>query len=221
MKKIDQQIKEKIDGIYPLIAEIDFNVNTLEQFYEELSADESLVFDKYILLQVLRHYLWNASILDLCKLYIETEKYSFNCLFNIIINNYNIVSFKNPLSLDQIRSMPSKIKNFDVYIKKIKDVRDLNIAHKDNRTNYSAVMLHQLKALVGLAKEIFNPLYEALYDSTFIWLLKEDERALSLIKDIAKYEAIREYIFKSDFLRNDTIQTSKLIRFIDKKYLRE
>lgn len=90
--KIDFQIKEKIDGIYPLIAEIDFNVNTLQRFYEELSTDELLVFDKYILLQVLRHYLWNASILDLCKLFVENEKFSFNCLFNIIINNYKTVS---------------------------------------------------------------------------------------------------------------------------------
>jgi hypothetical protein len=221
MNKIDNQIKEKIDGIYPLIAEIDFNVNTLVQFYEELSSDELLVFDKYILLQVLRHYLWNSSILDLCKLYIDNEKYSFNCLLNILINNHSRVSFKNPLSLDEIQNMADKIKKFDGYIVKIKDVRDSNIAHKDNKTNYGAVMLHHLKALVTLAKEIFNTLYEDLYDSTFIWLLKEDERAISLISNIAKYEAIRKYVFNADFLREGTIPTSKLIRFIDKNYLRE
>ncbi len=218
--KIDLQIKEKIEGIYPLIAEIDFNVNTLEQFYEKLSADELLIFDKYLLLQVLRHYLWNASILDLSKLYVENEKYSFNYLFNIIINNYKRVSFKNPLSLNDIKCLYDKIKDYEVYIKKVKDVRDLNIAHKDNKSDFSSIMLYQLKALVGLAKEIFNPLYEALFDSTFIWILKEDDRQLSLVKNIAKYEILKKHIFQTYASKKKEVQTFDLIKIIDKTYLR-
>lgn len=217
---IDLQIKKKIDGIFPLIAEVDFNVNTLEQFYEDLSSEELLIFDKYQLLSVLRHYLWRAAILDLCKLFIENEKYSFSCLINILVNNHKRVSFKSPLPINEIIGYYDKTKEFNIYINHIKEERDSSIAHKDDKITFNNLMLYELRVLIDLAKAIFNPIYAALYDSDFIWLLKEDERALSLIKNIAKYESIQMLVFKSDLTRKKEIQTADLLNIIDKTYLR-
>jgi hypothetical protein len=216
---IDLQVKKKIDGIFPLIAEVDFNVNTLEQFYEDLSSEEILVFDKYELLSILRHYLWKGSILDLCKLFIENEKYSFRRLVNIIVNNYKRVSFKSPLTTKEIFGLYDKTKDFEIYIKHVKEVRDVSVAHKDDKVVFNNLMLYELRALVELAKAIFNPIYAALYDSDFIWLLKEDKRALSLIKNIAKYESIQKLAFRSDLSKKKDIQTADLIKIIDKTYL--
>jgi hypothetical protein len=217
---IDLQIKKKIDGIIPLIAEVDFNINTLEQFYEDLSAEELIMFERYQLLSILRHYLWKVSVLDLCKLFIEDEKYSFNCLTNIMINKYRNVSFKNPLTVKEIKDYYNKTNDFGIYIKQIKEIRDSTIAHKDDKIIYTTLMLYQLRALVELAKGIFNPIYAALYDSDFIWLLKEDKRPLSLIKNISKYESIHKLIFKSNLSKKKEIQTAVLIKIIDKTYLR-
>lgn len=216
---INQQVKKKIDGIYPLIAEVDFNVNTLEQFYEDLSSEEMLVFDKYELLSILRHYLWKGSILDLCKLFIENEKYSFSRLINIIENNYKSVTFKSPITIKEILGLYDKTKDFEIYIKHVKEVRDVSVAHKDDKVVYNNLMLYELRALVELAKAIFNPIYASLYDSDFIWLLKEDKRALSLIKNIAKYESIQTLAFRSDLSKKKDIQTADLIKIIDKTYL--
>jgi hypothetical protein len=217
---IDLQIKKKIDGIFPLIAEVDFNVNTLEQFYEDLSSEELLMFDKYQLLSVLRHYLWRASILDLCKLFIEEEKYSFCCLINILVNNYKRVSFKNPLTISEIKGYYTKTEDFKIYIKHIKEVRDYSIAHKDDKNTFNNLMLYELRVLIDQAKAIFNPIYAALYDSDFIWLLKEDERALSLIRNIAKYESIQVLVFQSDLSKKKEIHTADILNIIDKTYLR-
>ena len=218
---IDLQVKKKIDGIFPLIAEVDFNLNTLEQFYEDLSQEEILMFDKYDLLSMLRHYLWKGSILDLCKLFIEDEKYSFNCLVNTIVNNYKRVSFKSPLAIKEIVGYYEKTKDFELYIKHIKEVRDFTLAHKDDKTIFNTPMLYELRALIELAKSIFNPIYAGLYDSTFIWLNKEDTRALGLIRNIAKYESIRTLVFRSDLSKKREIQTADLLNIIDKSYLRQ
>jgi hypothetical protein len=81
-------------------------------------------------------------------------------------------------------------------------------------------MLYELRALIDLAKAIFNPIYAALYDSDFIWLLKEDERALSLIRNIAKYESIQVLVFQSDLFKKKEIHTADILNIIDKTYLR-
>lgn len=212
--KPDLQIKEKINGIYPLIAEIDFNVSTLEQFYGKLSAGEMHMFDKYQLLNMMRSNLWNLSMLDLCKLFLENENYSFNCLINILVNNYSKVTFKKAISLKELKELIEKVKPYEVYIQNIKDIRDMKIAHKDSKNNFNTVMLYQLRALINLAQEIFNPIYSALYDSDFIWDFKEDTRELSMIKNLAKYESIFTIVSRADISREIHIKTNDLIRII-------
>ena len=212
--KPDLQIKEKIDGIFPLIAEIDFNVSTLEQFYGNLSANELSMFDKYQLLHMLRHSLWNISMLDLCKLFIENENYSFNCLINIIVNNYSKVTFKKGISIKDLRELNEKTKPYEGYIQNIKDVRDVKIAHKDNKSLFNTVMLHQLRALIDLAQTIFDPINNALYDSHVIWNFKNDTKEISMIKNLAKYESLRKIVSRAEISKNNHIATIDLIKII-------
>jgi hypothetical protein len=213
--KTDFQIKEKIDGIYPLIAEIDFNVSTLEQIYGKLSMNELLMFDKYQLLHMQRHNLWNVSMLNLCKLFVENENYSFYCLINIIINQYSKVTFKKSISLKELEELKKKIEPFNSYIQSIKEIRDMKIAHKDSKNVFNNVMLHHLRALINLAQEIFNPIYSALYDSEFRWEFKNDTKELSMIKNLAKFEALRRIINVAELSKSVSIPTKDLVKILD------
>lgn len=213
--KPDVQIKEKIDGIYPLIAEIDFNVSTLEQFYVKLSAEELFMFDKYQLLHMLRQNLWNTSMLDLCKLFIENENYSLYCLINIIINQHSRVSFKKSLSLNELIKLRKKIEPYKYYIQSIKEIRDVKIAHKDSKNDFNTVMLYQLRALVNLSQEIFNPIYDSLYDSEFMWEFKKDTKELSMIKNLAKFESLRKIISIAEITKANHIPTIDLVHILN------
>jgi AbiU2 len=216
----DDQVKEKMDGIMQLIAEIDFNVNTLEQFHNELSSDELTMFDKYELLNVLRHYLWESSILDLCKLFVENEKFSFNCLLNILVNNYKRISFKSPIEINEIKKFYNLLTESAAYIKHIKEARDLDIAHKDNKNTFDPILITELKTLINLAKNIFNTIFGALNNSTFLWINTDDKRAIYLIKDIAKYDIIQNLVYRTDLSKKMEISTFDLLKIIDEHYFR-
>ena len=218
---INEQILEKLDGILPLIAEIDFNINTLEKFHNKLSYNELKMFENYDLLSILRHYFWKSSILDLCKLFVEDEKYSFNCLLNILENNFKNVIFKSHLSKEEIKEFRESLKKSSNQIDHIKEVRDINIAHKDNKNPSDPIMLSELSYLITLAKEIFSKIFGTINDSTIIWQLTDDNRALLLIKDIAKYNTIKELVFKTDLSQKREISTRDLLNIIDINYLRQ
>ena len=211
---IDNQIKHKVEGIYPLIAEVDFNVSNLEQFYTKLTAEEIIIFDKYQLLQTLRHSLWNLSILDLCKLFLESEKYSLYRLINILINNYRSISFIKPLTIKELKAMIDKIKPYANYIDKLKYLRDIRIAHRDDKGGPNNIMLKELRELIKLAQLIFNQIYASLYDSEFIWNFKENTRELSLIRNLAKYESIFKIVSLAEITKSTQLFTKDLSKII-------
>jgi hypothetical protein len=214
--KIDIQIKEKLDGIFPIIAEVEYNVSILEYIYGTLSADERLLFDKYHLLQTLRSTLWNISILDLCKLLLKTEKYSLQCLINTINHNYKNVTFKIPISTSELQLLADEIILYQHKIKPLKFLRDNRIAHKDNKDEFNSVMLYDLRSLINVSKKIYNVIFRAINDSDFLWDHIADEREISMIKNLAKYESIRNIISNHELRKLDKMNALELVSIIKK-----
>jgi serine/threonine protein kinase len=211
---INDQLKKKIDGIYPLIAEVDFNVSTLEHIYTVLSAEELIMFDKYHLLQTLRHSLWNFSILDLCKLFLESEKFSLHRLINILINNHKQVSFIKTITIRELKGITDQIWPYKDKIDKLKYLRDIRIAHRDDKSGPNNILLRDLRELVKLSQLIFNSIYDSLYDSKFIWRFKEDTKELSMIRYLAKYDSIYKIVSVAEVTKSLQISTKVLSKII-------
>jgi hypothetical protein len=205
-----QIIDNQIESIRDLIANADFKISTLEQFYKDLSAEELLLFDKYELLQFIKINLWNSSILDLCKLFIPKEDFSLFKLLKTSIDKFHLIKFQGIISINDLSQLIDRIDPFQDRIIKVKKIRDKYIAHKDNKVEFNSLMLYELRSLIDLAQAIFNKIYSGLYDSEFIWDFKHDKQELSMIENLAKYELIRKTIFQADISNKKEIRTSEI-----------
>ena len=77
------------------------------------------------------------------------------------------------------------------------------------------VMLYQLRALVNLAQDIFNPIYNAITGSHFMWDIANDGRSLSLIKNLAKFESLRRIVSIAEISNANNIQTKELVKILN------
>lgn len=209
--KINQQIKDQVDAIINLIANIDFNISALEQFYKDLTANELLIFDKYQLLEFLKISLWNSAILNLCILFNSEEDFGLVKLINTLINNFKRVNFKEKVTIQDLTLLLEQINHYNGSIKKLKVVRDKAISHKDHSQEFSAILLSELRVLTDIAQSVFNKIFTSLYSSDFDWDQKYDKHELSLIKNLANFEKLRLTISKAEICKKRAITINELL----------
>jgi len=212
--RIDEQIKEKLNELMKIISSADDYISKLEQFSKVLTEKEKTLFDKYPLLDIIRFSFWDLAVLEICKLFNPDEKYGLTKILNIIINNYSKIPWKVNLRKKEFTDLIKQINQKEYLVERLKRIRDNFIAHLDDRKYVDSLAISELRSLVDLSQTVYKKIELGINDSDMIWDFKNDTLDMKMIKNLFKFEALREYIVTNDFKRVQYISTDDLIKIL-------
>jgi hypothetical protein len=214
---INKQIRINFLKIRMSLAITDINIKSLSQFVNKLSEDERQQFTKYPLLWRMRFAFWNLAILELYKIYKEDESNSLIGFINSLINNYKRIKWQEDIELGELKNYKSVIVNLKDMISKIITYRNKVVAHSDKTKPSVQLHIDELIDLLDNAKTIYDKINYSLNDTMTNWDSMDDNYDLALIKNICKYNQIREMVTIAKIQKKPTMETKILMKIINNK----
>jgi hypothetical protein len=211
---INKQIRNDFLEIRLSLAISDNYITSLLQFVTILSEDEKQQFNKYLLLWKMRLAFWHLAILELCKLFKEGESNSLLCFMNSLINNYKRIIWKENIDLGELKNLKSIIESSNEKFLKIQNYRDTVVAHSDRTKPSQQLYIDDLITLLDNAKNIYERINHSLNSAMTEWEFINDDHDMALIKNINKYNKIREIVTIADIKNESTMKTKTLIDII-------
>lgn len=211
---LNNQLKNKLKRTMEIIASGDDYISKLEQFSRVLTEEEQSLFNKYPLLDMIRFAFWDFAVLEICKLFNPKEDLSLSKTLNLVINNYSKINWKHKIALEEFNTLSAKLKQKSILIARIKKIRDNCIAHycKNDYSDYFTIS--EFRELFDLSQLIYNKIELALNGSEMSWDFKYDTMDMKLVKNLYKFESLREFICKNDFKGEKFVTTESLIKIL-------
>jgi hypothetical protein len=213
--KIEDQLLEKQSELFKIIAFADEIISKLEQFSKILTENEKALFDKYALFDLARFSFWDVAILEVCKLYNPEEKYSLHKILNIAINNYSKISWKVTFNLKELNDLQSCIDQQKNLISRLIGIRDHFIAHLDDKQYMDSLVISELRLLLDLSQIVYNKINLGLNGSEMTWDSQNDTSDMNALKNLTKFEALRNHILVNDFKGEKLISIEDLIKILE------
>lgn len=209
-------MKVKIDNHIYIIGRIIANASyyylNLDYLINATSIEEKEVIDSYPVLRKIRLTLWTLIILEVNKIIgiSSNEKYRLIKLVNILIDHHSKINWHCKLNIKELIVITQEISSLEPKIKKIKEIRDTQIAHYDDVLLGNRLELQDLAELLSFCQETFNRLNFALNSTTTSWNYSEGENFSPLVKSIHNYQKIKELYYKHKLDGNTSIEISFL-----------
>jgi hypothetical protein len=213
---MNAKINKDLDTVGEIIIMASYNISCLEFMIEDPNNEKKKIIQKFIFIRVALNALWNTAVLDLNKLLSSSgnDKFRLTSLINRLINNYKNIKWERSKSKEELQELLLRLGSYNEEIKKIIDLRDKQIAHRDFLERPLYLSIKDLKPLLVLCQEIFNDLSLALTGGTTHWGLSESEKIQPVVISLLKYQSLKELAFQNLSNQNKMISTQDIMNII-------
>lgn len=176
-----------------------------EYLYNPNTDEERDVINRNLFLRRTRISAWRSSVLELCKLFQENKNEHYNLIgfLEKLKINHSDSEWKKKMPLDKIINFLENINNpkLSSIRKKLKILRDEEIAHTDRNSKQIVITFSDIKILLRLSEKIIIELKKYYLDTTLELELPESEKAGDILNIIYQYEKSRSEKIKEAFVQ--------------------
>ena len=192
---LKEKINEKVRQIEEILTRSDTCFRYCKYLNKPEDPRENSILNKYRVLDYARVSFVIILILDLCKLFIDREKYSLRRILNIVIEDYNKIKFSQEINRDELELLRDNLSlpQTKEIVNKLRSLRDNHYAHLDStRPELNDIMptFDEFNYLITQAGKILALLDQKLNNHSVTRFVDNMDKADNILKQLLKAENI-------------------------------
>lgn len=192
-----KELREEIDVIEMIFYSAKYHELDFKYFHKQKFEYPNVYYSFRLLTDRIFHAASFILILDLCKLFVITEKFSLFTLRNKIIENYRTSELSKHMSIGDVEALFSKIESEEVQslILKLKTTRDKYYAHLDRtKVDFKLIQLNSIEtsALISIVETILKSLELHFFQCDTDYNIDKAEIGHNIFERLNEWEIYRK-----------------------------